>query len=42
MLVIVSVLGRLHYDIVVVVAMEYEVKVVEQNLVEAMECSVGT
>ena len=40
--VIISVLGRLHYDIVVVVVVEQEVKVVEQNLAEAAKCLVGT
>ena len=39
-MVIVLFLGSLHYDIVVVV--EQEVKVVEQNLAEVVECSVET
>ena len=40
--VIILILGSLHYDIVVVIFMEQEVKVVEQNLAEAVECVVGT
>ena len=40
--VIVLVLGSLHFDIVAVVVVELEVKVVEQNLAKAAECSVGT
>jgi hypothetical protein len=40
--VIVLVLGSFHFDIVVLVVVEYEVKVVEQDLAEVVECSVGT
>jgi hypothetical protein len=35
-------LGSLHYDIVAVVVVEYEVKVVEQNLAEVAEDLVET
>ena len=40
--VIMLVPGSLHFDIVVVVVVEQEVKVVEQNLVEVAKCSVET
>jgi hypothetical protein len=40
--VIMLVLGSLHFDIVVIVVVEYEVKVVEQNLAEVAECLVET
>jgi hypothetical protein len=40
--VIVLVSRSLHFEIVSVIVVEYEVKVVEQNLAEAAECSMRT